>query len=60
MRFREAGTLQAGRVMGSRTSYQLALEIEEMHDAFININQSVFQGLKEGTCEYPLFPEQER
>jgi raffinose/stachyose/melibiose transport system substrate-binding protein len=58
MLFGEAGTLQAGRVMGSRTSYQLALEIEEMHDGFINFNQFVFQALKEGTCKYPLFPDQ--
>ena len=57
MLFGEAGTLQAGRIMGSRTSYQLALEIEELHDAFINFNQYVFRAIKEGTYQYPIFPD---
>ena len=57
MLFGEAGRLQAGRIMGSRTSYQLALEIEELHDAFINFNQHVFRAIKEGTYRYPLFPD---
>ena len=57
MLFAEAGALQAGRIMGSRTSYQLALEIEELHDAFINFNQYVFRAIKEGTYRYPLFPD---
>ena len=51
--FREAGALQPGRIMGSRTSYQLALEIEELHDAFINFNQYVFRADQKGAYRYP-------
>ena len=59
MLFEEAGPVQAGSVMGSRTSYQLGLEIGEMHDNFINVNQYTFHAIPEGRYRYPLFQEED-
>ena len=57
MLFEEAGPVQAGTVMGSRTPYQLGLEIGEMHDNFINVNQYTFRAIPDGRYRYPLFQE---
>ena len=57
MLFEEAGPVQAGTVMGSRTPYQLGLEIGEMHDNFINVNQYTFHAIPDGRYRYPLFQE---
>jgi len=53
MLFREAGPLEAGKVMGSRTPYQLGLEIIELLDNGNNSRQYTWKHLQSGDYRFP-------
>jgi ABC-type glycerol-3-phosphate transport system substrate-binding protein len=55
MLFTEAGEVEAGTVVGDRTPYQLALEIGEQHDSYINGNIYVYNKIQTGEYPFPLF-----
>ena len=55
MLFAEAGEVKAGTVVGNRTPYQLALEIGEQHDSYINGNIHIYNRIHTGEYPIPLF-----
>lgn len=55
MLFAEAGGVKAGTVVGNRTPYQLALEIGEQHDSYINGNIHIYNKIHSGEYPIPLF-----
>ena len=55
MLFVEAGEVKAGTIVGSRTPYQLALEIGEQHDSYINGNIHIYNRIHTGEYGCPLF-----
>lgn len=57
MLFQEAGELKSGNVVGSRTPYQIGMEIGVMHDQFICRQLYQLRHLKTGDFDYPLYQD---
>ena len=55
MLFVEAGPLEAGKVVGSRTAYQINLEIGPGHDQYINKVRYILRHMGTDAFPYPYF-----
>ena len=55
MLFKEAGRLKAGKVVGSRTPYQINLEIGPGHDQYINKVRYILRHMGTDAFPYPYF-----
>lgn len=59
MLFVEGGVMRAGEVVGSRTPYQINLEIGPGHDQYINRVRYYLRHLELGDFPYPFFRDRE-
>ena len=57
MLFVEAGRLEAGKVVGSRTAYQINLEIGPGHDQYINKVRYILRHMGTDAFPYPYFKD---
>ena len=57
MLFAEAGELKAGKVVGSRTAYQINLEIGPGHDQYINKSRFVQRYIGTEAFPFPYFKD---
>jgi ABC-type glycerol-3-phosphate transport system substrate-binding protein len=55
MLFKEAGRLEVGKVVGSRTAYQINLEIGPGHDQYINRTRYILRHFGSDQFPFPYF-----